>query len=288
MRIRILAAVALWLLATTGFVTLAMFHGALALVPGALWLVVSLYGLASIGYKVAWLPADRIADLAGRLLRLGLIAPLMARFDVSALENQNRQKILAYLEANPGSSIQDVRLANDVAWGTAVYHLDRLRRQEKVVSHRQGNHHRYWVANTPESRVRRGWSVLEQSTARDIAMAVAAQPGVHQGAICEAVNVRAPSASKHLARLEEHGLVEKFRVSRYTVYQPTEALERILALQGEDHASPGVADIDGTVSGANEDPAEADAVDARDHAHPVATARAPAAVDAVPGEATGA
>ncbi len=236
MRTRIIAAVSLWLLAGSGAATLAFFHDALALVPGALWLVMSIYGAASIGYKVAWLPADRVMMIAGRLLKFGFIAPLVARFDTSALENQNRLKILAFLEANPGASIQEVRVANEVAWGTAVYHLDRLRRQDKVVSHRQGNHHRYWVANTPEARVRRGWSVLEQSTARDIAMAVAAQPGVHQGAICEAVNVRPPSASKHLARLEQSGLVEKFRISRYTVYQPTEELERILAMQ--DQAAP--------------------------------------------------
>ncbi len=240
MRRRILAALALWLLAGTGFVTLAFVHEALALVPGLLWVVMTIYGASSVGYKLLWLPPGRVTAVATRLLKVGVFAPLVSRFHSSALENQNRLKILAYLEANPGASIQDVRMANDVAWGTAVYHLDRLRRQDKVVSHRQGNHHRYWVANTPEARVRRGWSVLEQSTARDIAMAVAATPGAHQGAICEATNVRAPSASKHLARLEEHGLVEKYRVSRYTVYQPTAELERILALRdGEaDGAGP--------------------------------------------------
>ncbi len=230
MRIRFLAGLALWALAGTGFLTLALVHDALALIPGALWLVMTIVGAASVGYKVLWFPPDRIAAVVGRLLSMGLFAPLAVRFHPS-LENQNRLKILDYLEANPGASIQDVRMAMDIAWGTAVYHLDRLRRQEKVVSHRQGNHHRYWLANTPQARVRRGWSVLEQSTARDIAMAVVATPGAHQGAICEATNVRAPSASKHLARLEEHGLVEKYRVSRYTVYQPTAELERILALQ---------------------------------------------------------
>lgn len=230
MRGKTIAAIALWLVATSGFLSLAFFYTYLAMIPGALWLVATIYGLSSIGYKVVAMPFHRVGWFFGRIAAIGIFAPLISTIRPD-LENENRMKILAYLKQNPGASIQEVRGAAGVAWGTAVYHLDRLRRQEAVVSHRHGNHHRYWVKDTPEARVRRGWSVLEQSTARDVAMAVVASPGAHQGAICEAVNIRAPSASKHLSRLERHGLVEKHRVSRYTVYQPTPELERILEMQ---------------------------------------------------------
>ena len=81
--------------------------------------------------------------------------------------------------------------------------------------------------------VRQGWAVLEQPTTRQIARAVAGRPGIHQAAICEVAGVRPPSASKHLARLERSGLVATQRVSRYTVYEATEELQRILALHGD-------------------------------------------------------
>lgn len=183
------------------------------------------FWLAAASVGVAWKP------LVGRLewfmlMPVALLLPIRA-----PLENANRQRILAYLGDQPGASIQEVREHLDVAWGTTVYHLDRLRRDGLLVSHRHGNHHRYWLSNTPEARLRRGWCVLEQPTARDIALAVASTPGLHQSAICDALDVRAPNASKHLSRLERHGLVAKRRISRFAVYEPTDALHELLHMQ---------------------------------------------------------
>lgn len=228
------AAAALWL--STGIGCAALVHaGPWGAVPGALWGSITLYSVVS---SLPRLPLElaRLLD-AGRWAAVALLAPLATKLDTSPLENQNRLAILEHISEHPGASIQEVRDAVGVAWGTAVYHLERLRREEKVVSHRSGNHRRFWTSGTPEAGMRRGWAVLEQPTARDIAMAVAATPGMHQGAICEALQVRAPSASKHLTRLEQSGLVVKQRVSRYAVYAPTERLEQILTLRSDERAT---------------------------------------------------
>ncbi len=221
----------MWGLAGASFVALAWFRDLLAVVPGALWFVMTIYGFSTIAYRFMLASAGPWAPYVAKALKFGLFAPLITRLRPEDLENQNRLQIMDYVQKNPGASIQEVREASDVAWGTAVYHLDRLRKQGKLVSHKQGNHHRYWAAGTPEARLRRGWATLEHDTTRDIAMAVATAPGVHQGAICEHLDLRAPSASKHLSKLEKNGLVEKQRISRYTVYQPTERLHEILRLR---------------------------------------------------------
>lgn len=203
--------------------------------PPAFWWSASVLAVGSLASKIWWFGPGRATWLVGKALRWGIAVPLWTRITSGYLmENENRAAILAYVEAQPGASIQEVQQNAGVAWGTAVYHLDRLQRGGKVVGHRSGNHHRYWASGTPEAALRRGWALLEQDTARQVAMAVATSPGVHQGAICELAGVRAPSASKHLSRLERGGLVEKTRVSRYAVYRPTPELEQILAMQAEE------------------------------------------------------
>ncbi len=231
MRTTTIVGYALWAVAGASFISLGLFHDLLAVIPGALWLMMTVYGFSSLGYKYVLASTSPLAPWLGKLLRLGLFAPLITRLRPEDLENKNRQEIQQYVTENPGASIQEVREAVGVAWGTAVYHLDRLRKTGQLVSHKQGNHHRYWAAGTPEARLRRGWAALEHDTTRDIAMAVASAPGVHQGAICEHLDLRAPSASKHLSKLEKSGLVEKTRISRYTVYQPTDRLHEILRLR---------------------------------------------------------
>lgn len=202
--------------------------------PWPVWLSVATLAVGSLATKLWWIEPGRITWVLKRALMLGFALPLWTKLAGYSLENRNRLAILAFLDKHPGASMRDVQAHAGVAWGTVVYHLDRLARDGKVIGHRSGNHHRYWLSGTPEARVRYGWAALEQPTTRQIARAVAGTPGIHQAAICEVAGVRAPSASKHLARLARLGLVESQRVSRYTVYAPTEELQRILAMYDGD------------------------------------------------------
>jgi DNA-binding MarR family transcriptional regulator len=140
------------------------------------------------------------------------------------LEHETRRAMHDLLVASPGSNIQDLKSRLAIAWGTAVYHLERLERAQVVVSHRVGNHRRYYVSGSGAARARASWGVLHNETARRLAMAVMANPGATQQDLCSQIGVRHPVASKHLKRLEHHALIRTETAHRYRLYYPTSSM----------------------------------------------------------------
>ncbi len=196
----------------------------------------ALVGIAAKWWLVG--PGRIMTFLAGPLNMLFWGATSRLRLTPD-LENPTRARILQFIAQNPGASIQEVRRKMDVAWGTAVYHLQHLERSSQAVSCRDGNRHRYWIAGTPEAGVRTAWMLLEQPTVRRIARAVGSNPGIHQGGICERLQMGSPTASKHLKRLVSRGLVEANRCSRYMLYSPTARLTQAMSLWDTHHDAVG-------------------------------------------------
>lgn len=166
---------------------------------------------------------------AGAVVGVGLYSRVQGE---ALLENPTRGQAHGLIEAHPGISIQGLRARLGVAWGTAVYHLERLERHGLVVSHRQGNHRRYFVAGSREAVARESLSVLHAVTARRLAQAVMARPGASQSDLCDVVGVRGPVASKYLRRLEHQRLVRSETRNRFRCYYPTTPLRELAAMPG--------------------------------------------------------
>ncbi len=208
------------------------------------WALPALLAFTAAG-KILLLGLAYAGPGLGRLLRFAVLLPLLGFWSRIApehlLENPIRRRVREYIHDHPGATIMEVRNALDIAWGTAVYHLDRLARSGELVDDRRINHHRYFLANTPEARVRGGWATLQQPSAYNLARAIANNPGIHQKGLCEDLGIQNPAASKHLARLREAGLVEARRISRYVVYDPTQRLQTTLELMDAQEATAALA-----------------------------------------------
>lgn len=170
--------------------------------------------------RLPWRRALALLPLAG----LGLFSRI--RPD-DMFENATRKGIADALRERPGRSIQELRDGLGIAWGTAVYHLERLEGAGLVVSHRTGNHRRYYMSGSPEARHRDGMGVLEADTARRLAQAVMTEPGVTQKGLCARVGIRHPVASKYLKRMEQHMLVTTETRDRFRCYTPTSRLREL-------------------------------------------------------------
>jgi predicted transcriptional regulator len=144
------------------------------------------------------------------------------------LENPVRQRVLEAIRASPGLCIAEVCAQLDIAWGTAVHHLNRLARAGLTVSVRQGGARRHFVANTPESRNRCGIAALAHPTAQRIARLVERAPGIDQTGVCRELGLHNPAASKHLGRFASLGLVTAQRAGRCMLYRGTQALSAAL------------------------------------------------------------
>jgi DNA-binding transcriptional ArsR family regulator len=143
--------------------------------------------------------------------------------DGKLADHPTRRQALDFIAANPGATLQDVRRALGIAWGTTVHHLGRLERAGLVAVRRVGGKRGHWP--------------LGQAPARDalpapagaLAALVLAEPGLPQGELARRLGLLAPAACKHLARLESAGLVAAQRAGRQRLYLPTRQLAATLA-----------------------------------------------------------
>lgn len=146
------------------------------------------------------------------------------------LDNAARARLNELVAATPGATLEELRAAAGIAWGTAVHHLRRLEAHGLVVSHASGARHRYFPANTQASRHRAALAALAQPTAQRIARLVQASPGIGQQDVCAELGLNAPAASKHLGRFASQGLVSVRADGRRRLYEPTPELKAALAI----------------------------------------------------------
>lgn len=170
------------------------------------------------------------AGTAGGLSLLGFAWMLFSRIRHDELEDHPvRASLREYVESKPGSTRQELRHATDVAWGTVVYHLDRMEDARILVSTTAGGRRRYWVNGHMDREGRRHTAILASETTRRVAEAVQARPGISSGDLSQHLGVGAPTASKHLKRLLQEGLVRAEQKARNRFYYPTDAMARVAA-----------------------------------------------------------
>jgi DNA-binding MarR family transcriptional regulator len=181
-------------------------------------LALAAYGLAKLE-AAAWV--RRGAGLA--------LVPLYSRMDRSEiLDHETRQEMYDLIREEAGISMQEVADEVGCGWGTVVYHLEKLEDGDFVVSERTGGRRRFFAAGDVEPDEKDAVGVLRQETPKRIVAQLLRDPGTNQSELCEALDIAASTASKHLGRLEEAGLVERERDWRQVHYYPADDLrERV-------------------------------------------------------------
>jgi DNA-binding MarR family transcriptional regulator len=189
----------------------------------------------------AWVLARRLAPLAGvlALACLGAWAPwaaaplaLFSRLEpVHVALHPTRRAILEAAAVDPGVTMRALQARLGIAWGTLVHHVRVLERHGQLVSVREGQRRHLYVARSPEARQRSGLAVLRSPAAHRVARAVHERPGLLQVDLCRRIGLRAPAASKQLARLERAGLVEVERAGGACRYAPSPGLAAALGLR---------------------------------------------------------
>lgn len=160
---------------------------------------------------------------------------LFSRLDGDkVLEHPTRRRVLETVSARPGLTLQGLQALLGVAWGTMVHHVHVLQRHGQLVSVRQGPRRLLYESKTPHARARGHLALLHHATARAIAEAVRASPGIRQSEVGQRVGVQGPAVSKHLARLTQAGLVVVERQGQNRRYLPTAKLLEAFAIRSCD------------------------------------------------------
>ena len=129
------------------------------------------------------------------------------------------ERILHFIQENPGCHLRKVKENMDVSMGTAQYHLEKLEKMQRIVSARHGLYKHYFPIGIFHENEREILQVLGQETSREILLFIIEQQAPTQTDIVNKVGISAASVSWYLKRLIECNLIDEIREGRYKRYQ---------------------------------------------------------------------
>ncbi len=140
------------------------------------------------------------------------------------LEHEAREEILAILKREPGLCFQEIQDRVGLAPGTTKWHLKKLEASNFIDSTEDGRHTRYHPTGMEKATVNAVLAVRDPSRLALVRM-VQRNPGITQGDLAKAAGLAQSTASHHLKRLSEDGLITKERDGRANRYYVADAME---------------------------------------------------------------
>ena len=129
------------------------------------------------------------------------------------------EKLLSFIQDNPGCHLRRVKRAMGISMGTVQYHLDKLEKMGKVTSTRRGLYKYYFPTGLFKDNEKDILEVLTHETARKILMFILEQKSPTQTDIVNNVRISAGSISWHVNRLIAVNIIREIRDGRYKRYQ---------------------------------------------------------------------
>lgn len=138
------------------------------------------------------------------------------------LDNRIRDQILQVVRNDPGINTTDLARRVDAGWGTVVYHLSVLERNNLVSSLVDGRFHRFFPVGVIDFSARGQVAVMKNERTKQIYELIDVEPGIVQEALARRVGISPPAAIFHLKRLEEVGMVGRVKKGRKVHYYTNE------------------------------------------------------------------
>jgi predicted transcriptional regulator len=132
---------------------------------------------------------------------------------------ETTEKILQFVQNNPGCHLRKIREMIHISQGTVQYHTDRLEKMGKITSTRSGLYKHYFPVGVFRNNEKEILQILNQETARQVLMFIVEQQAPTQTDIVNSIGISASSVNWHLKRLIEFKLVEEIKEGKYKRYQ---------------------------------------------------------------------
>lgn len=118
-----------------------------------------------------------------------------------------KQRIVSFIESNPGVHLREITRQLDLSMGVAQYHLYRLEKERTIVSRRKGFYRRYYSNLKFGEQDQDILDVLSISTERDILFFLTHSPASTRE-LSDFVKLSTSTVNWHMKRLTEAGLVD--------------------------------------------------------------------------------
>jgi predicted transcriptional regulator len=139
-------------------------------------------------------------------------------------------RVLCFIQDNPGCHLRRIKRAMNVSMGTVQYHLHKLEKMGRVTSTRRGLYKYYFPAGLFKENEKEILEVLTHETARKILMFIIEQKSPTQTDIVNSVRISARSISWHVGRLIALKMIREIKDGKYKRYQLQDDAKDILTL----------------------------------------------------------
>src|SRR3989304_5880210 len=110
--------------------------------------------------------------------------------------NSNKERILQYIQNNPGCHLRQIRNELDLSMGSVQYHSYQLQKGGKITSMRQGLYKLHFQSGTFEDHEKVLLQVLNQETPREIILYIIEQGDPTQTDVVKRLGISAPCGSR--------------------------------------------------------------------------------------------
>ena len=128
-------------------------------------------------------------------------------------------KVLCFIQDNPGCHLRRIKRAMNVSMGTVQYQLDKLEKMGRITSSRRWLYKHYFAAGLFKENEKDILEVLTHETARKILMFIIEQKSPTQTDIVNSVKISARSISWHVGRLVALKIITEIKDGKYKRYQ---------------------------------------------------------------------
>ena len=139
-------------------------------------------------------------------------------------------KVLCFIQDNPGCHLRRIKREIGISMGTVQYHLHKLEKMGRVTSTRRGLYKYYFPSGLFRENEKEILEVLTHETARKILMFIIEQKSPTQTDIVNSVRISARSISWHVGRLIALKMIREIKDGKYKRYQLQDDAKDILTL----------------------------------------------------------
>lgn len=129
------------------------------------------------------------------------------------------EKILQFIQNNPGCHLRKIKQTIRISQGTVQYHTDRLEKMGRITSTRSGLYRHYFRVGIFQNNEKEILQILRQETTRQILMFIVERQAPTQTDIVNSIGISASSVNWHIRRLIQFRLIEEIKEGKYKRYQ---------------------------------------------------------------------
>ena len=134
---------------------------------------------------------------------------------MSAELGETADRILQFIQNNPGCHLRGIKDMIQISQGTVQYHTDRLEKLGRITCTTSGLYKHYFPVGVFQNNEKEILQILSQETTRQILMYIVEQQSPTQTDIVNSVGISASSINWHMKRLLEFKLVEEIKEGKY-------------------------------------------------------------------------